>query len=100
MPLKKSAVGDAIAAIPSPPTSALEASYAAIRSRPVEEEPEQEDYQLNSFSHSFSGYTSDMERLIERFDSLSGDVDIHQALVTIRNAERAIKARAEEILGG
>lgn len=99
MPLKKGAVGEAIAAIPSPPTSALEASYAAIRSRPVEE-PEQDDYRLNEFSHSFSGYTSDMERLIERFDSLSGDVDIHQALVTIRNAERAIKARAEEILGG
>lgn len=102
MPLKKSGVGEAIAAIPKPAASNLEQSYAAIPSRvvPSHEIPEEEDYRYSEFSYAFNSYKSDLSGMIDRFPELLGDVDIHQALVAIRNAERAIEARAKEILGG
>lgn len=101
MPLRKSGVGEAIAAIPKP-SSNLETSYAATPNRavPVYEPPAEEDYRYTEFSYGFNSYKSDLSGLVDRFTELSGDVDIHQALVTIRNAERAIEARAKEILGG
>lgn len=101
MPLKKSVIGEALAAIPKP-SSNLETSYAATPSRavPAYEPPAEEDYRYTEFIYGFNSYKSDLSGLIDRFPDLAGDVDIHHALVAIRNAERAIKARAEEILGG
>ena len=96
MPLRSKTLGAAIESVPKPAPSTLDTR----RSVPVYEPPAEDDFRYSEFSYAFNSYKSDMSGMIDRFTELSGDVDIHQALVTIRNAERAIEARAKEILGG
>lgn len=110
MPLRTKALGTAIESVPVPQwritadADELARMKAAQdrydRSQQADPEQDRRDEQYSGFCYGFNSYKSDLSGLIDRFPDLAGDVDIHQALVTIRNAERAIEARAKEILGG
>lgn len=94
---------DLLDKVPKPST--LEDSYSRIASKPVvthdnivEEEPEY-DGRWDSFQYAVEGYAR-IEDAVGNFPELTADPDICNAVSTIRNAKRAIEARAKEILGG
>lgn len=106
MPLdKRSAAFDASvqaakAATPAPP----ERPTWTEPPRPVRSAAEQTFDELRDEEYTqwqyAKGKYSNIADAVELHPKLACDADIQVAMATIRNAQRAIEARAEEILGG
>lgn len=105
MPLKnpktQKAASDSLAAMPEP--SALVESYQRLPPTRFEPEPEPEDPERDAQWYSWQYAEGNYGRIVdavENFPVLMGDADMSAAVSAFRNAERAIKARAKELLGG